>query len=80
MYSGPRAAVFAIPAETAHHLTIALLRLLSVPPLPALLRRLFACREPELAVRALGLDFAGPVCLAAGFDEDAVAYVHGHSR
>ncbi len=74
MYSRLRAVLFAIPAETAHRLTIALLRLLSVPPLPALLHRLFARRDPELAVRVLGLDFAGPVCLAAGFDKDAVAY------
>ena len=74
MYSRLRVILFAMPAETAHRATIAALRLLSVPPLPALLRRFLAPRDPALAVRALGLEFTSPVCLAAGFDKDARAY------
>src|ERR1700733_3434044 len=34
------------------------------------LRRVLAPRDPELRVRALGLDFPGPLGLAAGFDKD----------
>lgn len=51
------------------------LRLISaVPGLPALLRLLLAPRDPALRVTALGLDFPGPLGLAAGFDKDAEAY------
>jgi dihydroorotate dehydrogenase len=74
MYAQLRAVLFAFPAETAHRATIAALRLLSVPPGPALLWRLLGPRDPVLAVRALGLEFPSPVCLAAGFDKDARAY------
>ncbi|WP_242883509.1 quinone-dependent dihydroorotate dehydrogenase [Actinomadura litoris] len=64
-----------VPAETAHHLTLAALRAVqAVPGLAPLLRRVLAPRDPALAVRALGLDFPGPLGLAAGFDKDAVAY------
>ncbi len=74
MYPRLRPALFALPAETAHRATITALRLLSVPPVPALLWRLLGPRDPVLAVRALGLEFPSPVCLAAGFDKDAQAY------
>ncbi|MFI0406229.1 quinone-dependent dihydroorotate dehydrogenase [Actinomadura sp. 3N508] len=64
-----------IPAETVHHLTLRALRAVqAVPGAAPLLRRLFAPRDPALAVRALGLDFPSPLGLAAGFDKDAVAY------
>src|SRR3954451_22953917 len=36
-----------------------------------LLRRWLGPRDPVLRVRALGLEFPGPVGLAAGFDKDA---------
>ena len=36
-----------------------------------LLRRWLGPRDPVLRVRALGLDFPGPLGLAAGFDKDA---------
>ncbi|GLW64365.1 dihydroorotate dehydrogenase (quinone) [Actinomadura rubrobrunea] len=64
-----------IPAETAHHLTLRALRAVQAVPgaVPAL-RRALAPRDPALAVRAFGLEFPGPLGLAAGFDKDAVAY------
>ena len=39
----------------------------------ALATRLLAPRDPALRVSALGLDFPGPLGLAAGFDKDARA-------
>jgi dihydroorotate dehydrogenase len=64
-----------LPAEAVHRLSFRALRLLTTTPgaLP-LLRRLYAPRDAALRVRALGLDFPGPVGLAAGFDKDAEAY------
>ncbi|SEG73226.1 dihydroorotate oxidase A [Thermomonospora echinospora] len=64
-----------IPAEAVHRATLRALRLLqSAPGLARLLRRLLAPRDPALTVRALGLEFPGPLGLAAGFDKDAEAY------
>ncbi|GAA3953546.1 quinone-dependent dihydroorotate dehydrogenase [Actinomadura viridis] len=64
-----------VSAETAHHLTLRGLRAIqAVPGGTTLLRRALAPRDPALAVRAMGLEFPGPLGLAAGFDKDAVAY------
>ncbi|GAA2398177.1 quinone-dependent dihydroorotate dehydrogenase [Actinomadura vinacea] len=64
-----------VPAETAHHLTLRGLRAIqAVPGAAPLMRRALAPRDPALTVRALGLEFPGPIGLAAGFDKDAVAY------
>ncbi|HUD37266.1 MAG TPA: dihydroorotate dehydrogenase (quinone) [Streptosporangiaceae bacterium] len=63
-----------IPAETAHTLGFWLIRSCSAVPLLRVLVRAWLARPDEvLAVRALGLDFASPVGLAAGFDKDARA-------
>jgi len=60
-----------LPAETAHRLGFSLIRAAAgVPVVPWLLRRLLAPRDPALRVHALGLDFPGPLGLAAGFDKD----------
>lgn len=61
MYRMIRPLLFAFEAETAHHLALAALRL----PLPRA-----AAPDPILAQRLLGLSFASPVGLAAGFDKD----------
>src|SRR3954470_2549560 len=64
-----------LPAETVHRLSFRALRLLAaVPGALALLRRRCGPRDAALRVRALGLDFPGPIGLAAGFDKDAEAY------
>jgi dihydroorotate dehydrogenase len=64
-----------LPAETVHRLSFRALRALAtVPGALPLARRVFGPRDPALRVRALGLDFPGPVGLAAGFDKDAEAY------
>lgn len=62
-----------VPAETAHRLGFGLIRgAAAVPGLGALLRHWLVPRDPVLRVRTLGLDLAGPLGLAAGFDKDAL--------
>ncbi|MGH3389206.1 MAG: dihydroorotate dehydrogenase (quinone), partial [Actinomadura sp.] len=64
-----------IPAETVHRLTMGALRLImAVPGVARLVRRRLGPADPALTVRALGLEFPGPLGLAAGFDKDASAY------
>src|SRR6266581_3313270 len=61
-----------VPAEAAHHAAFGLIRgVAAVPGAAWLLRRWLAPRDPVLRVRALGLEFPGPLGLAAGFDKDA---------
>jgi dihydroorotate dehydrogenase len=61
-----------LPAETAHRAGFWLIRAVAVVPGAAWgLRRWLGPRDPVLRVRALGLDFPGPLGLAAGFDKDA---------
>ena len=69
LYALAKRILFFLPAERAHELGFACLRLLFALPLVgrALARRL----RPARPVRALGLVFPGPLGLAAGFDKDA---------
>jgi dihydroorotate dehydrogenase len=61
-----------VPAEAAHRAGFGLIRAAArVPGAAWLLRRRLGPRDPVLRVRALGLDFPGPLGLAAGFDKDA---------
>jgi dihydroorotate dehydrogenase len=61
-----------MPAEEAHLLAFGLIRgVARVPGAAWLLRRWLGPRDPVLRVRALGLEFPGPLGLAAGFDKDA---------
>jgi dihydroorotate dehydrogenase len=61
-----------VPAEAAHRAAFALIRgVARVPGAAWLLGRWLGPRDPVLRVRALGLEFPGPVGLAAGFDKDA---------
>lgn len=65
-----------LPAEAAHRLGFGLIRAAArVPGVPRLLRRSFAPDDPALRVHALGLDFPGPLGLAAGFDKDGVGVI-----
>ena len=63
-YSLIRPLFFALDAERAHHLSIALLRLM---PSPALLRA-----DPALAQNIAGIHFPNPVGLAAGYDKEGL--------
>ena len=61
-----------VPAEAAHLAAFGLIRgVARVPGAAWLLRRWLGPRDPVLRVRALGLEFPGPLGLAAGFDKDA---------
>jgi dihydroorotate dehydrogenase len=63
-----------MPAEQAHRLGFVLIRAATaVPGVSWLMRRCLAPRDPVLRVSAFGLDFPGPLGLAAGFDKDALA-------
>jgi dihydroorotate dehydrogenase len=62
-----------LPAELAHRVSFFFLRLLMwIPGLQALASRFLGLRDPRLAVAALGLQFPGPLGLAAGFDKDGL--------
>jgi dihydroorotate dehydrogenase len=63
-----------LPAERAHTLGFALIRLAgAVPGVALALRRVLGPRDPALRVTAFGRELPGPLGLAAGFDKDAVA-------
>ena len=60
-----------LPAEDAHRAAFWLIRATAgVPGLAWALRQVLGPRDRSLRVRALGLDFPGPLGLAAGFDKD----------
>jgi dihydroorotate dehydrogenase len=65
-YPPLRALLFQLDPETAHDLTLQLLR--SAPALP--LGLLFGGRAPTIPRRVMGLDFPNPVGLAAGLDKN----------
>jgi dihydroorotate dehydrogenase len=64
-----------LDAERVHRLTArGLILVASIAPLRRLLRALLGPRDASLRVHALGLDFASPLGLAAGFDKDAAGF------
>ena len=72
MYRLLRPLLFRLDPETAHHLTLQLLRLAGNFPLSNwFLKQLY--RVPSKPVQAFGLTFKNPVGLAAGYDKDGVA-------
>lgn len=71
MFAAIRSLLFLLPAETAHHVTMRMLRVLFlIPGVKALVRRIHRS-HPDEAVDLLGLRFANRVGLAAGFDKNA---------
>jgi dihydroorotate dehydrogenase len=60
-----------VPAEAAHRAAFGLIRVFGL--VPGVFCRWLGPRDPVLRVRALGLEFPGPLGLAAGFDKDARA-------
>lgn len=68
-----RSLLFRLDPETAHGLTLHLIRLVGkLPPAAALVRLLYAA--PQHPVQAFGLRFNNPVGLAAGYDKDGLGW------
>ena len=72
MWSFFRPLLFKLDAETAHHLTLQLIRLGAYQPLKLLLQAMYSA--PGKPVEAFGLHFPNPVGLAAGYDKDGLAW------
>jgi dihydroorotate dehydrogenase len=73
-YQTLRPLLFRLDPETAHHLTLTLLRWGgNLKPTRDLLRGMYEVQDPRLATRAFGLEFKNPVGLAAGYDKNGVA-------
>lgn len=72
MYRIVRPLLFALDAETSHHITLTGLRILErLPGFRTLLPACYARRVPELPVEVMGLRFRNPIGLAAGLDKSA---------
>jgi dihydroorotate dehydrogenase len=71
MYPLFRALLFRLDPETAHRLTLQLMRIGGVEPIYSILRAGFSTSSRP--VQAFGLTFRNAVGLAAGYDKDAVA-------
>ena len=72
MYPLFRPLVFKLDPETAHQLTLLLIRLGAYQPFNFLLKAMYSV--PGKPVEAFGLNFPNPVGLAAGYDKDAIAW------
>lgn len=73
MYDALRRVLFTLPPERIHTLGFAALRAGTAgAPLRRRLRRLLAPTDPVLASTVFGVDFPGPLGLAAGFDKDGL--------
>ena len=72
MYSRFRSLLFRLDPETAHTLTLNLLRFSgALAPLNWVLTQVY--KAPPKPVQAFGLTFKNPVGLAAGYDKDGIA-------
>jgi dihydroorotate dehydrogenase len=71
MYKLFRPLLFKLDPETAHHLTLQLMRLGGIQPIRSILQQMYTA--PEKPVEAFGLTFKNPVGLAAGYDKDGIA-------
>jgi dihydroorotate dehydrogenase len=75
MYKWLRNILFLFQAETAHHLTINLLRFTAyIPGLPKLLEKCLAVRSKKITKTLWGINFSNPVGLAAGLDKNAEVF------
>jgi len=73
IYPALRSLLFRLNPETAHALTLQLIRLSGqFPPVRRLLQAIFS--GPDIPVQAFGLTFRNPVGLAAGYDKDGLGW------
>lgn len=71
MYPFLRSILFRLDPESAHRLTLQLMRIGGMEPVRSILRAVFSA--PARPVHAFGLRFKNPIGLAAGYDKDALA-------
>jgi dihydroorotate dehydrogenase len=71
MYRPFRSLLFQLDPETAHSLTLQLMRIGGIQPFNPILRKIYSV--PDKPVQAFGLTFKNPVGLAAGYDKDGFA-------
>lgn len=71
MYRAIRPLLFQLDPETAHHLTLQLMRMCGNQPLSSILQKMYSA--PAKPVEAFGMRFSNPVGLAAGYDKDGIA-------
>jgi len=71
VYDIAKPLLFRLPAETAHTVGYALLRVGQAPLVRRALAAHYGVRDDCLATTAFGLEFASPVGVAAGFDKNA---------
>jgi dihydroorotate dehydrogenase len=75
-----RPVLFLFSPETIHHFTSSLLRcVFAIPGVLPLVRRCYHVKHRALETDVLGLHFANPVGLAAGFDKNASIYREFHA-
>ncbi len=75
IYPRLRPLIFCLPPETAHNLTLALLRIAGgLAPARWALRKAFAPAQTGPHIRAFDLTFRNPVGLAAGYDKDGLGW------
>ncbi|MBI9048524.1 MAG: quinone-dependent dihydroorotate dehydrogenase [Anaerolineaceae bacterium] len=71
MYSLYKPLVFMLSPESAHHLTITMLKIAgNLAPTRALIKALYFPKMNGPAVDVMGLHFANPIGMAAGYDKD----------
>lgn len=74
MYQTLRPLLFRLDPETAHHLTLALLKWGgNFAPTREMLRGMFCVDDARLQVNVFGMEFKNRVGLAAGYDKNGVA-------
>jgi dihydroorotate dehydrogenase len=71
MYPFFRSFLFRLDPETAHQLTLRLMRIGGIEPIHSILLAMYAV--PSKPVDAFGLTFKNPIGLAAGYDKDGIA-------
>ena len=72
MYTLLRSLLFLLPAESAHHFTLGMLKIAcKIPFGKSALRALFDSENPSSQKELFGLQFKNSVGLAAGFDKNA---------
>ncbi|WP_185782841.1 quinone-dependent dihydroorotate dehydrogenase [Croceivirga lutea] len=66
--------LFLLNAETAHHFSFKMIKILTALGLGGLFRSVFVVEDEKLEKEVFGIKFKNPVGLAAGFDKDAKLY------